>query len=298
MLEVVDPDVEPGSGPNSLPLLAAVLQPLHGMPFLFTRESYGGEVMFHFGPKVFGRVVRGKQLSHGAAVLSPWASDWEIVSALRSDIVHSADLSEEALHAAAAAVWITPGATVSRVEPEAESRPDRTAIGLMIALSDGSTVRVRPGPAGVLPDWTVLLPDGSGVRVGPGSRWRFEPPEPPPPLTVRKDSGEPYLLPWPVYTLAHPVAPGHGRVEPIGYPRVGATIALYSDHDLAEQATGGDTLAPWPLAGPRDVRGLLERAAATGLTHVSIDIGGEGRTGLPGGFFRTIPEVLAALGPG
>lgn len=162
---------------------------IHGLPYLFARSSYGGELTLHFGaqrgyshPKLQGE-------TRGTYVLSVRGSAWLLTSGVQPIMVGCGIQPPTEVEGTARPFNVTalesgaligPGARISQALPLAAE--PLNAIGLRLVLDDGSAFMIFPTPADQeapgLPepaDWELLTPTML-LRVGPGPTFEVEDP--------------------------------------------------------------------------------------------------------------------------
>ena len=164
---------------------------LIGEPFLFAKESYGDELMLHFGERTWGPVRKTRtsefRYEHGTHRLHTRGSAWLVKRG-----PHLASCGVEAVGTpnrvgSDPQIPITPAAVVVAADSFACQSPSATGFGIVLKLSDGSTAVVIPTasrppeqpPAGVnlpeLADWELVTPVGR-LTVGPGRKWHWAEP--------------------------------------------------------------------------------------------------------------------------
>lgn len=169
---------------------------LVGEGFLFTKWSYGAELVLHFGELLHGppRTIRGQPYvrEYGSHSIHTRGSAWLLKSGIRMTTGGlEAELDSIATRTSASEITqdnpIQPGAVVTAVKPFVVDRPGVKGIGLRIALSDGTTLIIIPTPPepatdAVPPDvpvyevadWEIDTPKWRMI-VGPGMKWTREP---------------------------------------------------------------------------------------------------------------------------
>lgn len=163
---------------------------LMGEPFLFARESYGGELTLHFGREVELPPFRGRVLTEGTHVLTLRASVWAAKS-----VPWAAYLSGDDPRPGATPVTlgdlekrppVTPGDRVLWVEARAVHGVGWPGgIELSLGFSDGSVLDIRPrhdpdDPVHDLADWELFTPYRRYIKAGPGVQWEYAPSDQPP----------------------------------------------------------------------------------------------------------------------
>lgn len=186
--ETVGPSGEPDE--QILHLGQVVTYLLTGVPYLYGRQSYGNEMVLHFGtnrgygsPKMAGK-------SRGTHVLSLRGSAWMLKSGSRPAYVgfpvvpSGPSLSDpRKLDGAAleSGAFVTPGARVVHAGPFWTEVP-AAGYGLEVVMTDGTMLLVAPTPPPdenpenlpEIADWEILTPHGF-LEVGPGRAWTFSP---------------------------------------------------------------------------------------------------------------------------
>jgi len=174
---------------------------LVGEPFLFSRRSYGDELVLHYGERLLGPVRRNKhgefRYEHGTHSLHLRGSAWVIKGGRIPSIANGgfhADPQPELADGVGQGnnerePPITPGARVTAAIPFSVEREAVKGFGLRIDLADGSSAIVLPTPEELdeepvpvgttlpeIADWELRTPHGILV-VGPGLKWEFTTPE-------------------------------------------------------------------------------------------------------------------------
>jgi hypothetical protein len=119
-------------------------------------------------------------------------------------------------------------------------------------------------------------------------------------FTLPEEAGEGnFYAGFPLFTLIDTASvPGKGLVQIVGYTH--PCIPLYTEEDHARQAIGDLNMAgvvPHPVPDAAALIRLLTGAsAATGATHVALDVGNRFAHGT--GRVRTVREFLDAVAAG
>lgn len=281
-----------------------LLSRLVGEPFLFARQSYGDELVLHFGERRADppRVIKGREFryEYGTYSLHVRGSSWVVKSAIATerDLYHTGILPPGASDVTAEGS-ITPGARVTAAFPFPVDRPDVTGYGLRVELSDGATVVIIPtandgletAPDGTplppLADWELHTPYGNLV-IGPGREIHVRH------KGVTLTDGSKFTWSFPAFI---PMRSGGGdqyAPEPVGYPPNAISVPIYTDEDNARRGIATQEMGD--LVPVRvDDEAMLQRVIAhferAGATHLAIDISTV--PGRPGGF---IVPIAVALG--
>jgi hypothetical protein len=171
--------------------LHSLLRQLMGQPFLFFRVSYGDELTLHLGEARSYSHPRMKGRLKGSYILSARASHWYLrPDSEPSMLVGTVDSEPDAsyigsrldIRAIESRPIVEPGSVVASVDV----LPSARGFGLMLSLSDRSTLIVLPAPPSPsvegegeaaegddLPDWEIFTPHDRYLRVGPGPRWSY-----------------------------------------------------------------------------------------------------------------------------
>ena len=176
--------------PDDIRGLRPYLFQLVGEPFLFARESYGGELTLHFGQEVELPPFRGRRVTEGTHILTLRASAWAAKS-----VPWAAYLSDEDPGTGGAPValseleqrpLVTPGERVVSVEARAfhcVGWPGGIELG--IRFGDGSFLEIKPrhdpaDPVHDLADWELFTPSKRYIKAGPGVQWEYAASDQPP----------------------------------------------------------------------------------------------------------------------
>jgi hypothetical protein len=190
MVGTVDLRIAHGPTLDEVSWLGAYLQQIVGQPFLFFRESYGGELTMHLGSLITVRPPNPKlkPMTRGSYVLTFRGSAWSIASGTKASLTM-------------AGPFLQPDGTVGRsIElKEVEKSPPVTpgtpllwaapgltpgGLGLLLLFADGSRLSLLPYPTPEPPDeeesppvadWELLTPYGMFLKVGPGPKWAYLP---------------------------------------------------------------------------------------------------------------------------
>ena len=175
---------------NDLRGLRPYLKQLIGEPFLFARESYGGELTLHFGTEIELAPFRGRTASEGTHILCLRASVWSFKSVpwasyISSEEIPGADFTPMTLHDLENRSPITPGQRLTSIEVRAfhgTGWPGGIELGLQ--FSDESFVQIRPrydpeDPVHDLADWELFTPYKRYIKAGPGIQWEYSPSDSP-----------------------------------------------------------------------------------------------------------------------
>ena len=179
------PDYADAASKSTLDELNNILKnTFSGLPYLFARSSYGGELTLHFGSE---RHHDHPKLAHkirGTHVLSVRGSAWMLRSGIKPVVVGCGVVPPDPpsakpfnVTALESGALIGPSARVSNGAPFVVQ--PLNAIGLAIELTDGSSFLVLPTPPSgedELPepsDWELLTPNHV-LRVGPGLHFQLE----------------------------------------------------------------------------------------------------------------------------
>ena len=165
---------------------------LLGEPFLFARESYGGELTLHFGREVTLPQFRGRETTEGTHVLTLRASVWYIKSSPWSALIMSDDVTEwphfkpTDLKELEGRPPIAAGGRVTWIGVRAfhgEGWPGGIELGMQ--FSDDSFIEIRPrrdpeDDVYDLADWELVTPYKRYIKAGPGVRWEYSASDKPP----------------------------------------------------------------------------------------------------------------------
>jgi hypothetical protein len=170
--------------------LTAYLQQIVGQPFLFFRESYGGELTLHLGAPITVQPPNPKlkARTRGSYVLTFRGSAWALASGPEASITlagpflppggavgRSIELKE-----LEQSPPVTPGAPLLWAVPG----PTPGGFGLLLLFADGSRLSLLPYPTPesaedeTLPpvaDWELFTPYEMYLKVGPGPKWAYLP---------------------------------------------------------------------------------------------------------------------------
>ncbi len=159
------------AAPADLGGLNGVIQTLVGLPFLFSRRSYGDELKLHFGTEQTYDRPKLKGLPRGSHVLGLRASHWQMLGGLPGG---SGPTSPPAL---------VPSTPVQVATATAQA----SGYNLLIVLTDATGLLIVPNPDPDLEpgeqapsweddvaDWELFTPEGH-LRTGPGLAWAWEP---------------------------------------------------------------------------------------------------------------------------
>ena len=163
------------------------LSQLISEPFLFARESYGGELTLHFGREIELKPFRGLRLTEGTHILCLRASVWAVKSVPWGASVSSEDADVRpggglvSLRELEARPLVTPGERIIRIDARAfhgVGWPGGIELGLW--FSDNSFLEVRPrydpdDPVHDLADWELFTPYNRYIKAGPGVQWEYSP---------------------------------------------------------------------------------------------------------------------------
>jgi hypothetical protein len=173
--------------------LGMYLQQLVGEPFLFFRESYGGELTIHFGIPKERKSPKLKNRVRGSYVLSVRGSLWMMVAAEKGTLVLSdppkqvsaAELKKLSPLDIEASPVVSPGSPLVWALPYADDLSG--GIGLALGFSDQTRFIIRPEPPysaeatsdnedlPEIADWEMYTPIGRCLTVGPGQKWAYLP---------------------------------------------------------------------------------------------------------------------------
>ena len=160
---------------------------LMGEPFLFARESYGGELTLHFGQEVELPPFRGRRLTEGTHILNLRASVWAGKSVPWASYISGEDLGPSSnavpitLNDLEKRPLITPGERIVSIEARAfHGIGWPGGIELGIRFSDGSFIEIKPrhdpeDPVYDLADWELFTPYRRYIKAGPGVQWEYSP---------------------------------------------------------------------------------------------------------------------------
>jgi hypothetical protein len=171
--------------------LHSLLRQLMGQPFLFFRVSYGDELTLHLGEAKGYSHPRMKGRHKGSYILGARASHWYLRPDSEPVMLVGADDREPELSSRGRRLDIREIESRPIVEPSSvvasvEVLPSARGFGLMLPLSDRSTLIVLPAPPSPsvegegeavegkdLADWELFTPHDRYLRVGPGHRWSY-----------------------------------------------------------------------------------------------------------------------------
>lgn len=200
MVGVVDLRSTHESTTSDLAGLWVYLQQIVGEPFLFLRQTYGGELTLHLGTAREATSPKLRHRTRGSYVLTLRASNWSFVTgsqlalslpdpatdlgqafgpslAPHSFHPHQVDLADLEKNPP-----IAPGVRIESAKPfEVDFF---FGIGLFLVFEDQSRLTVRPSAdyspddqadSPDIADWELFTPHGRYLRVGPGARWAYLP---------------------------------------------------------------------------------------------------------------------------
>jgi len=172
--------------PKFFPELQASVDVIIGLPYLFSRVSYGDELTIHFGSERKHTHPKLAEKVRGSHVLSVRGSEWMLRSGIKPVIVGcgiapiSSDRKPFNITALESGAFIGQSATVTKASP-IPFLP-MNSIGLILDLSDGSSFTIIPTPPcngddddGPEPSDWELLTATQWMHVGPGSSIRVDP---------------------------------------------------------------------------------------------------------------------------
>jgi hypothetical protein len=173
---------------DEVPLLNAYVQQIVGQPFMFFRESYGGELTLHLGATLTVQPPNTKLMptTRGSYVLTLRGSSWSLTSGPEASVTVPFHLPGGAagkpmqLKELVQSPPVTPGAPVVWTSVGLTA----AGFGVLVRFGDGSQLAVAPDDAPETPndtelppvaDWELFTPYGMYLKVGPGTQWGYLP---------------------------------------------------------------------------------------------------------------------------
>ena len=173
--------------------LGLYLQQLVGEPFLFFRESYGGELTIHFGIPKERKSRKLTNRVRGSYVLSVRGSLWMMIAVEKRILVLSdppkqmpaAELKKLSAIDIEKSPPVRPGSQLVWALPHVDDLSG--GIGLALGFSDQTRFIIRPEPPysedansddedlPEIADWEMYTPIGRYLTVGPGQKWAYLP---------------------------------------------------------------------------------------------------------------------------